>query len=131
MNTSLSEFIFGMPLRELSMNHLFNLFKDEQEETDVLEFKTYIDDQQPGTDKNSRESKKLDEIIVAISAFLNSDGGILIWGAPKGKTIPPRKERVYIGDLRPVSLLIEQEQFLNKVAAENSPVPLRVNYHRI
>jgi hypothetical protein len=123
--------IFNKPIHELTEQNLINYFKTQQRETDVIEFKSYIDEQKPGTTKTERDKEKLNDIIRTICGFLNSDGGMLIWGAPKGKKQKDSKELVYFGELTHVDFQIEPDQFINKVASQISPIPLRILFQPI
>ncbi|RYF97097.1 MAG: ATP-binding protein, partial [Chitinophagaceae bacterium] len=67
-----SEIVFGKSLEELSMETLTHFFIIPQGETATLEFKSFS--------KQSTFDKNIDGIIKGLCAFLNSDGGILIWG---------------------------------------------------
>jgi hypothetical protein len=131
MADDLVQSFFGKSIRQLTKHDLINFFSTERQETNNIEFKAYVDEQVPGTTKESRDFKKLNEIITTISAFLNSDGGVLIWGAPKGIKPAGRKERTYQGELKTVDLLLEQERFINMIASSISPMPLRVNFQPV
>jgi predicted HTH transcriptional regulator len=100
MQPGLVSAIFNRDIHSLTEEDLSNYFSSEKRETNTIEFKSYIDNRKPGTTKDKRDNEKLDEIIKTICGFLNSDRGILIWGAPKGKS-ESGNEEVYKGALTP------------------------------
>lgn len=127
---TITEAIFNKAIHCLIKEDIENHFSKEQGETDISEYKSYVDyNNQQGT-KNSRDKEKLSDIIKTICAFLNSEGGVLIWGAPI-PTDNGNKEKVCKGDLTPVSVKIERDQFINRIASEISPTPLRINFQPI
>lgn len=122
--------IFDKDIHSLTQDDILHYFSSEKRETNTIEFKAYIDDRKPGTTKEGRDNEKLDTIIKTICGFLNSDGGILIWGAPGGKR-ESGNEEVYKGHLTPVELQIEPDQFINKISSVISPIPLRILFQAI
>ncbi len=76
-------------------------------------------------------NKNLEGVIRGICAFLNSDGGILIWGAPEGREVEARQEKVFSGDLALVPELKEKDWFINKVSDSITPLPIGINLQRI
>jgi len=68
---------FGKGLNEISYQDVVNFFRNEQTETDQIEFKSISQTQNLDTQFNA--------IYKAICAFLNSSGGLIIWGSPKGE----------------------------------------------
>src|SRR5690348_16740477 len=90
--------LFGKPIHQLELDDIMSFFRNEKTETDKLEFKSYTDFESSNATKSSRDKEKLNDIFKSICAFLNSDGGVLIWGTPKGKHVEGSKEEVYCGD---------------------------------
>lgn len=90
-----SESYFGKKLEQLEYIDVENFFSVERVESDKIEFKSI----NPTGDID----KKINGFIPSIVAFLNSKGGILIWGAPKGKPKVNSKEKVFIGELTPIN----------------------------
>jgi hypothetical protein len=123
--------LFGKEVHDLTVEDLTAFFENEQRESDILEFKSYVDDNREGSTKPQRDKAKLNDIVRTVCAFLNSDGGILIWGAPQGKKMEGNKEDTYLGPLTPVSYQLEPDQVINKVASEISPTPVRVKFKAI
>lgn len=77
MDKTYSEIIFGKNLIQLTFDDISNFFVDEQEENSVLEFKT--------------GDVALEKIYQEVTAFLNTQGGILIIGSPPEKTKGDKK----------------------------------------
>jgi len=123
--------VFNKEVKDLNIEDINKYFSSPKKETDINEFKSYIDEQIPNTTKEKRDNEKINSIIQTICALLNSDGGFLIWGAPKGKTISGDKEESYQGNLMLVEYLIEQDQFINKVSSQISPMPRGILFHKI
>lgn len=102
--------IFQKELGELSISDIENFFNDAQEETATLEF------------KSGRSS--LEDIYGEISAFLNTEGGLLIIGAPeetatgKGK----HERRTSQGKLT-FSKISSQDTLMRCIASNISPAP--------
>lgn len=69
--------ILGKDLNELVYLDLENYFSVEREESDQVEFKSYVE--------NGSLDSKISALVRTVAALLNSDGGILIWGAPMGE----------------------------------------------
>jgi len=61
--------LLGKSLRDLSYDDIADYFSSAREESDSIEFKSW-----------SAENSKWDPIYTGVTAFLNSTGGILIWG---------------------------------------------------
>lgn len=131
MRDSIVYALFAKSIHELNKEDLENFFKTEKRETDTIEFKSYFDYAEPSTSKQTRDKEKLIEIIRTICGLLNSDGGIVIWGSPTGRIIEGNKEKTFEGELTPVSIRIEPDQFVNRVASEITPTPLRIRFQPI
>jgi hypothetical protein len=130
MTSSLIDSIFGKSIHSLTKDDISTFFKTEKRETDVIEFKSYVDEEKPGTNKRDRDKEKLKDIIRTVCGFLNSDGGILIWGAPKGQK-KSGSELIYKGELTHVKFKLEPDQFINIISSEISPTPLRILFQPI
>jgi hypothetical protein len=106
----------GKPLAELSYADIEVFFSHEREETDQIEFKSFHD--------KSTEEATYRGLIQSIAAFLNSGGGLLIWGAPVGTVVHGRKEKVFKGDLTNVPLTIEKDWLISKIVDKIIPLPI-------
>lgn len=111
---------FGKNLTELLYKDIADFFKIEQVESDRIEFKSF-------SLKYGNLNKNLAGVIRGICAFLNSEGGVLIWGAPKGKKISGRKEKAFVGDLSPVNELCEKDWLISKISDSITPLPIGIN----
>lgn len=114
-----SEIVFGKSLEELSIDKLKYFFSTPQGETATLEFKSFS--------KHSTFDKNIDGIIKGLCAFLNSDGGILIWGAPNGIKPEGKKEEVFQGELQLVNELKEKDTIINIISSRITPMPTGIS----
>lgn len=122
---SLSKKLLRKEISSLALDDVKAFFKTEKEESDILEFKSFFDKRQ----NNIKEKEK--GVIKTICGFLNSNGGLLIWGAPIGEKLDGRKEKVFSGELSPVKMFIEKDSFINKISNGIIPVPDKVQFARI
>ncbi|MBL0145403.1 MAG: putative DNA binding domain-containing protein [Chitinophagaceae bacterium] len=76
---------FGKRLNDLTIQDIESYFQQERIETDQLEFKSIS--------QHGNLNDKILGIQRSICAFLNSSGGLLIWGAPEGKKYMKKKKR--------------------------------------
>lgn len=109
--------IFGKPLEELDYQVITNYFNTERFENDQLEFKSI-----PGTINHDSYSG----IIRTLTAFLNSKGGVLVWGAPAGATIAGKKEKVFQGQLTPTNQSLIKDQLISKCVDSIVPLPVGI-----
>jgi hypothetical protein len=114
-----SEIIFGKTLEELSIDILTHFFSTPQGETATIEFKSFS--------KHSTFDKNIDGIIKGLCAFLNSDGGILIWGAPNGAKPEGKREEVFQGELQLVNELKEKDAIINIISSRITPMPAGIS----
>lgn len=116
--TSLSKRILGKDLNDLTYEYIESFFKEEREETENLEFKS---------GKGEFNKTLENNIIRTIAAFLNSSGGILIWGAPIEKKIEGETRKACFGDLTPLKESKDKDQLINKITGNISYMPTGVN----
>src|SRR4030095_1215138 len=121
-----SKSFFDKELTELKHADLVKFFESPKKEGNNIEFKSYKDVAHPGTTKSARDKEKLQKILSSVCAFLNTDGGLLVWGAPEGKPYEDETEDSFWGDLTPVTYAIEPDQFMERVASEIQPTPTGV-----
>ncbi len=107
----LAESIFQKKLNELTIDDLKEFFTEEKEETSFLEFKT--------------GELEIEKIYRGVCAFLNTDGGILIIGAPREREVD--KKRTCIGELIPTKKIKSEASLGHLIAANISPTPGRLN----
>jgi hypothetical protein len=115
---SYSHNYFGKDLEELTYSDLTDYFNVEKEESDKIEFKAYH--QQYGN-----FNKNLEGVIRGICAFLNSSGGLLIWGAPLAKK--ENDINIFQGELSLVTDLMEKDSLISKISDSITPLPVNVN----
>lgn len=106
---------FNKSIDSITIDDIITFFKDEHSESNRIEFKSY----KPGGNIN----EKIKPIISSICAFLNSEGGVIIWGAPQGIIPPNKKEKVFIGTPSYVNEHIENDKLINKICDCISPLP--------
>ena len=78
MQSSLVETLFKKNIKTLDFKDIQDYFTNDKHEANNIEFKSY-DPRCHGGFKGA-----YDAVLKAISALLNTEGGIIIWGAPKG-----------------------------------------------
>lgn len=110
-----SESILGTPLDDLSLDILTNYFRDPRKESNIIEYKSF----------NTRGDfeQKLKGLYKSIAAFLNSEGGLLVWGAPEGTALPGETEKSFTGPLTPINRVIEQDYLINKISDNITTLP--------
>lgn len=96
---------FGKALNDLTLDDIAHFFSTERIETDQLEFKSFR-----GDIVNSYRG-----IIRTICAFLNSKGGLLIWGSPSGVTVEGRREKIFTGEIKPLNAVLEKDAVISKM----------------
>lgn len=117
-----SKQFFGKSLNEITYEDIEVYFEEEREESNILEFKS------GQNDKASFDDTLTKKIIRAISSFLNSEGGLLIWGSPRdvAKDKGDRKVKVAQGALYPNKVYNKKDQLLNKIIRSISYMPTGV-----
>ncbi len=125
MDTSYAESYFGKPLREINQNDVKSFFLNPQEETETIEFKSFFEN------NSANYSHKENAVLKTICAFLNSGGGLLIWGAPSGELDSQRNIKTFTGELSPVGVRIEKDSFISKIANRIIPLSNLINFHSI
>jgi len=114
--------ILGKSIREITIEDLKSYFLEKKEETEILEFKSGQGDFEKIFNKN---------ILRTVSAFLNSSGGLLIWGSPEDKVPEKGLPKVCIGDLVPVTERKEKDQLINRISSSISYMPTGILVERI
>jgi hypothetical protein len=106
----IAEQIFRKPFQDISLEDVREYFKEEREETPVLEFKS------GGTNAK--------DIIREMNAFLNTEGGLLIVGAPKELRVPDGVERkICTGDLDLCKTIKDKASLLQQIVTSIVPFP--------
>lgn len=111
MNSNYIEKIFGKSRNEVTINHIKDFFSTQQEESSVIEFKS--------------GEVEINDIFKEITAFLNTEGGLLIIGAPREtkKTIGKNNIiKICEGDLT-YSNFKNKDWLYQKIASNIVPTP--------
>jgi hypothetical protein len=106
---------FGKPLNFLTIDDVKSYFIDERIETDQIEFKSIH------TTGNINE--KFSGIQKSVCAFLNSSGGLLIWGSPEGQKVEGKKEKIFKGELTFFHQILEKDFVISKISDSIIPLP--------
>jgi hypothetical protein len=123
---SYSKLYFDKELESLSFADIEKYFSTEKEESDKIEYKSHRDS------GLSREKINYEKIFSSICAMLNSEGGIIVWGAPEGVTKSKTdNKKIFIGALTPFSMELEKDFFVNKVTDNITPSPRGINIKAI
>src|SRR5690606_14743781 len=116
------EKIFKKQLRDLSFDDVSNYFREPQEESEILEFKSGQGDFEGVFVKN---------ILRTINAFLNSSGGVLIWGAPKETIDEKDKAKFCVGELTPLTISKDKDHLINRISSSISYMPIDIRLERL
>lgn len=111
---------------EISYADIVSFFSIERKESDRIEFKSFDITESNGKGRDKFEKDQLNNILETIVAFLNSDGGILIWGAPKGILNETNKEKAFIGKPTFVPYQYGDDQIISKITDKINPNPNRI-----
>lgn len=119
-----SQLYFGKDLNQILLKDIETFFNIEKEESDKIEFKSFH--------SKAKESDSLYGIQKTIAGFLNSEGGLLIWGAPVGKPHNNNpKKKVFKGDLTPVATEYDKDSIISKIVSSFTPLPIGILFHTI
>lgn len=121
---TITEQVLGKSLQNVEYVDVVEYFKSPRKESDGREFKAFV----KGT-KN--EDKPLAAIYRSICAFLNTEGGILIWGAPIGKSPAEGGEDEFQGDLTSVLDDYGDDQLSNLLFDSLNPRPQGVKHRKL
>jgi hypothetical protein len=119
---SYSQTIFNKDLYQLTYNDIVDFFNTEKDETLYLEFKSY-----PAA---GNHNDKENAVLKAICALLNSEGGIVIWGAPV-ETRDAQGNTSAIGALTPFTTVLDRDRFINKVTGALTPLPIGIRVQKL
>lgn len=117
-----SQAIFGNDLNSITYANIEDYFTVNRDETLNLEFKSY-----PTTGSHADKEKS---IIKAICGLLNSEGGIVIWGAPI-ETTDPQGNTSAVGALTPFSTTLDRDRLINKISSLITPLPVGIKVQKL
>jgi len=115
---SISAGVLGVDINNIKTKDLYRFFEEEQVESSILEFKS--------------GQVEIEKIVREVCAFLNTDGGILIIGAPKEETRKKDKSIITFckGKLTPTIYRSEQ-WIVQKIASNIVPMPIGIKCKQI
>jgi len=111
----LGENYFGVALKDLVYQDILDFFNQPQSESQKIEFKSYSTTQ--------TFDQQIRVLFKSTCSFLNSEGGILIWGAPVGTTPPGQTEETFQGALSPIDQVVEKDRLINRLTDNITPAP--------
>jgi Putative DNA-binding domain len=114
----------GKRIEKLTPTDLTKYFKTPKKESDRKEFKAYLDNPKAG-------EGGIDAVLRTICAFLNSEGGLLIWGAPIGKSPTQGQEKEFHGSLTHVVNDYGDDQLSDMVFDRISPPPQDIRIKKL
>ncbi|KIC02500.1 hypothetical protein OA88_08705 [Flavobacterium sp. JRM] len=112
-----SSVIFGKDLYNLTYLDLENFFLTQKEENLNLEFKSYA--------PQGIHRDKENVIKKSVCSLLNSEGGIVIWGAPI-ETRHPNGNTTAIGGLTPFNAGLDRDRLINILSSSIIPMPIGI-----
>ncbi len=115
-----SALYFGKPLNDLTYQDIERYFDEIREETTTIEFKSF-------SEKHGNFDKDIENVIRTVCGLLNSEGGIVVWGAPQGKTEKGFEGKVFLGELCPLTVRKDKDRIISKVSDSISPLPMSIN----
>lgn len=117
---------FGKEYNELTYEDIENYFKEERDESDKIEYKSYPEE----FFKDDSHKKRENGIFRTICGLLNSEGGLIVWGAPKGIVDEAQpKRKIFIGELTPFNNTIHKDSIINKIADLLTPSPNGIQFY--
>ena len=114
-----STLIFSKPIRQINYADILTYFGNPQTENDLLEFKSFP---VQGTIQD-----KMNSLYKSICAFLNSSGGLIIWGAPMGLTQSGAKEKTFQGQLTHLDPTLEKDILVSRISSNIIPLASSFN----
>ena len=117
-----SKSILNKDLYELTLEDVEEFFKSTQDETINLEFKSYVD--------RGKYSDKENAVKKAICGLLNSEGGIVIWGAPV-ETKDENGNTSAQGDLTQFETSLDRDRIINIITSSITPFPTGIKVQPI
>jgi hypothetical protein len=117
-----SQVTFGKDLYDLNYNDLMQFFETEKEETLNLEFKSY-----PSAGNYNDKEKA---VFKSICGLLNSEGGIVIWGAPTENRNADGNTTAE-GPLTPFETNLDRDRLINKISSLLIPLPIGIRVQKL
>lgn len=114
--------IFNQNLYQLTFHDIEHFFVDNKQESLHLEFKSYP----TAGDHVSKENA----VKKSVCALLNSEGGIIIWGAPV-EIRDQQGNTSAIGQLTPFQTDLDKDRLINKLSSIISPMPIGIRVQQL
>ena len=105
--------------KDFAYSDVVDFFIEEKEESTRIEFKSF-------SEKYGNFEKNLEGVIRGITAFLNSEGGVLIWGAPEGTEDKTKKTKIFKGELSPLKEYKDKDRLISKISDQITPLPVGI-----
>jgi len=117
-----SQIIFEKDLYDLNYTDLVEYFESEKEETLNLEFKSYP------AEGNHNDKEKA--IYKPICGLLNSEGGVVVWGAPTEDRDADGNTTAE-GALTPFETNLDRDRLINKISSLIIPLPVGIRVQKL
>ncbi|RRB00673.1 AlbA family DNA-binding domain-containing protein [Larkinella rosea] len=126
MHISFATSLFHKALHDIDQNDLEKFFEAERDESLTLEFKSYADS------KSLDKSERISGVFKTVVAFLNSSGGLLVWGAPESTPSTTNlKSKICTGPLSPVLEYFDRDVLVSKLVDSIDPRPHNIDVNPI
>ncbi|MBD2751996.1 AlbA family DNA-binding domain-containing protein [Spirosoma validum] len=123
MASSFAQNQFGKSIDQVTASDLISFFSEERDESLTLEFKSFS--QREGDIKHKENA-----ILKTICGFLNSNGGLLIWGAPE-EVKNTNGQKVFADHLSPVEKRYTRDDLISKISNRITPFAASVQVEPI
>jgi|GEM_PF-2283909 len=123
---SITQQVLGKSIEKLAYADIVKYFLKPRNESDRIEFKSYVVGR---SDKGPKAH--LEEVYESLSAMLNSEGGILIWGAPQGEYPTGSKEKLFVGNLTNVQCDRDDDQLNSGILDNLNPMPPNIKHRKL
>lgn len=110
--------LFGNDINDVQIKDLQTFFDNKRDESTNVEAKSF-------DIKNGDVGEGLKQVIKTVCAFLNSNGGVVVWGAPK------EEDHKFVGDLTPIPTLYEKDSLISKISDKISAIPFGIRITRL
>lgn len=117
-----SQVIFNQDLYTLTYADIVQFFVTEKEENLNLEFKSYP--------AQGSTQEKENSVMKAVCGLLNSEGGIIIWGAPI-EVRDAQGNTTAHGALTPFATNLDRDRFINKISSLIIPLPIGIRVQQL
>lgn len=117
-----SQALFNRDLYELDFEYIQEFFATVKDESLYLEFKSFS--------QQGPYGPKEDAIKKAVCAMLNSEGGVVIWGAPT-ETRDANGNTAAVGALTPFASNLDRDRLINILSSSIIPLPVAIRVQKL